>query len=43
MALNDSSVTSLPLRSVVFWLPSWSIIAFAIWSPARPQMSTTLL
>ena len=35
---------SLPLRvGAPSSLPSWSIIALAISSPARPQMSTTLL
>ena len=43
MELNESCSTCLPSRSVTVILPSWFIIAFAMSSPARPQMSTTLL
>ena len=43
MELNESCLTSLPSRSVTSMVPSCAIIAFAMSSPARPQMSTTLL
>ena len=43
MELNESCLTCLPSRSVTSIVPSCAIIAFAMSSPARPQMSTTLL
>ena len=41
--LNDGWRAFLPSRSTTSISPSWFIIALAISSPARPQMSTTLL
>ena len=43
MELNESCLTSLPSASFTSIVPSCAIIAFAMSSPARPQMSTTLL
>jgi hypothetical protein len=43
MELNDSWLTSTPWRLIVFSVASCSIMTLPTWSPARPQMSTTLL
>jgi len=41
--LNDFCLWRHTLRSVASSEPSFSIMAFATWSLARDQMSTTLL
>ena len=41
--LNDFWRCFLPQLSIASSVPSFSIIAFATWSFARDQMSTTLL